>query len=142
MEATHPRVTLHREVTPPRREAARHRGVTLRRTLPEAETLQEKLGTLLATPQLTPRATLRGERVTLQTGVGTTLPLEHLQVGAALPVTLPPTLLAELIPLAIHLHTLQKQETLLATRLHTLLGVGKPQAIPPHMHQMKGKPRA
>jgi len=125
VEVILPRVTLHREETRPRREA-RHR-VTLRLTLLEAETLLEQ-GTLQATPQLTPQVTLREERVSPQIGVGT-LPLEHLQVEAALPVTLP----------AIHLPILQKEETLLATLRHTLLGVEKPQAIPHLMHQMKGK---
>ena len=138
MEVILPRATLHREETPPRREA-RHR-VILRLTLPEAETLQEQ-GTLQATPQLIPQATLREERVTLQTGVGI-LPLEHLQEEAALPATLPLTLLVELILQAIHLPIHQKEETLLATLQHILLGVEKPQAIPPLMHQMKGKPQA
>ena len=138
MEVILPRVTLHREETPPRREA-RHR-VTLRLTLPEAETLLEQ-GTPQATPQLTPQVTLREERVTLQIGVGI-LPLEHLQVEAVLPVTLPPTLLAELILPAIHLPIHQREETPLATLRNILPGVEKPQAIPRLMHQMKGKRRA
>ena len=138
MEAILPRVTLLREGTPPKREE-RHRA-TPQRTLQEAETLQEQ-GTPQATPQLTPQVTLLEERVTLQTGVGT-LPLEHLQAEAVLPVTLPLTLLVVLTLRAIHLPILQKELTLLATLLHTLPGVEKPQAIPPHMHQMKGKPPA
>ena len=138
MEVILPRATLHREETPPRREA-RHQ-VTLQLTLPEVETLQEQ-GTPQATPQLTPQATLHEERVTLQTGVGT-LPLEHLQAEAALPATLPLTLLVELIHPAIHLPIHRKEETLLATLRHILPGVEKPQAIPPLMHQMKGKPQA
>ena len=135
MEAILPRVTLLREGTPPKREE-RHRA-TPQRTLQEAETLLEQ-GTLQATPQLTPQVTLLVERVTLQIDVGTR-PLEHLQVEAALPVTLPLTLLVVLILQAIHLPILQKEATLLATLLHTLPGVEKPQAIPPHMHQMKLK---
>lgn len=138
VEVILPRATLHREETPPRREA-RHR-VTLRLTLPEAETLLGQ-GTLQATPQLTPQVTLLEERVTLQIGVGI-LPLEHLRVEAALLVTLPLTLLAELILPAIHLPIHQKEVTLLATLRHILPVVEKPQAIPPLMHQMKGKPRA
>jgi len=135
VEVILPRATLHREGTRPRREV-RHR-VTLQLILQEAETLLEQ-GTPQATPQLTPQVTLREERVTPQIGVGT-LPLEHRQVEAALPATLPPTLLVELILPAIHLPILPKEVTLLATPPHTLPEVEKPQAIPPHMHQMKVK---
>jgi len=138
VEVILPRATLHREETPLRREV-RHR-VILRLTLPEVETLLEQ-GTLPAIPQHTLLVTLREERVTLQIGAGT-LPLEHLQVEAAPPVTLRLTLLVELILQAIHLLIHQKEGTLLATLQHILLGVEKLQAIHPPMHQMKGKPQA
>ena len=134
MEVILPRATLHREETPLRREA-RHR-VILRLTLPEVETLLEQ-GTLPAIPQHTLQVTLREERVTLRIGAGT-LPLEHLQVETVPPVTLPLTLLVELILQAIH----QMEGTLLATLQHILPGVEKLQAIHPPMHQMKGKPQA
>jgi len=136
VEVILPRATPHREETPPRREA-RHRA-TLRLTLPEAETLLGQ-GTPQATLQLIPQVTLREERGTLQIGVAI-LPLEHLQVEAVLPVTHPLTLLVELILPAIHRPIHPKEETLLATLPHILPGVEKPQAIPPLMHQMKGKP--
>ena len=138
MEVILPRVILHREGTLPRREA-RHR-VTLQHTLLGAETLLEQ-GTLQATPQPTPQVTLREVKDTPQIGVGT-LPLERLQGEAAHPVTHPLTRPVELILRAIHLPIHRKEATLLVTLRHTLLGVEKPQAILPHMHQMKGKPPA
>ena len=137
MEVILPRATLHREEILPRRKV--RLPVTLQPTLQEVEILLE-LGTLLATHPLTLQVTLLEERVSHQIGVGT-LPLEHLQVEAALPVIPPHTLLVELILPAIHLRTLQKEEILLDTLPPTLLGVEKPQVTLPHMHQRKETPQ-